>query len=383
MVETSKIKRIRLHRAVDIAFSDMPMRMQNIKDIATPYLSGPPGGGKTKSCESKAKDLGMGFISRNMGMSRIEEFGGIPDFIRIEGELRTEWSIPELICQIREESKKRQVCVLLDDWHLANPNIQSLGYELFTDYSIKGYKIPENVLFILAGNDTTAAGARTQFSAVMNRVAKMYVETDFDHWKDSWAISNDVYVPILSFLDNMEYRDYFHGKEDVSDAWPSPRSWTNLSSKIKGLIQQNIWDDLTEYEQLCVCTSHVGIEAASDFYMYYTIFSKFPVKEIYTTGKYTIPSTAMDRFAFTYAISSEFINQMKQNKNKEVTKFYVAEKVYSSILKDFNKSHPELAMISMRYVTSKDGQCILNMAKNNMIPIGILKELSKKSTILA
>ena len=267
--QTSNIQRIPLHTAVKLAFSLAEQRLEGITDLSTPYLSGPPGGGKTQSIRAEAHKRNMHFVARNLGMARAEEFGGIPEINKKDQELHTTWTVPELLCELRTKAKEKDVICLLDDWHLSSSQIQAMGYEMFSDYNLKGYKIPKNVLIILAGNDTAAAGARSQFSAVMNRVSKMYVETDFDYWKSVYAYPHNVYDPLVSFLDSKEYRRFFHGKEDVVNPWPSPRSYTNLSNMLKGLEKNGISSQVSEYEELCIYASHIGVEAASAFQTYY------------------------------------------------------------------------------------------------------------------
>jgi len=313
-----------LHLAIEIAFVDLDEQISGNTDFSIPYLAGAPGGGKTESIRAKALKLDAAFISRNLGLARLEEFGGIPDLRIVKfkkdgtvakddadeyesNELHTIWSVPELISEIRVLSKVRNcVICLLDDWHLAPPDIQALGYELFSQRSLKGYEVPDNCMFLLAGNDTSMAGARTQFSAIMNRVAKTYVKTSFEYWRDNFAYNHNIYDAIPSFLGQRENTYLFHGKEDVTDPWASPRSWTKLSTKILTLQKKNF--KLTENDFLIVCESHVGLEAASKFVTYHDIYIKFDTDRIYSTGKFTIPTDPVDRFAFGAAISSGVYN---------------------------------------------------------------------------
>ncbi|MCK5016505.1 MAG: hypothetical protein KAS32_05465 [Candidatus Peribacteraceae bacterium] len=373
---TSNVQRLELHKAIEIAFSDFPLRQKGITNLSTPYMSGPPGGGKTQSIRAKCEELGMGFVARNTGMMRMEELGGIPDFVRKEEELHTEWSIPELVCTLREVAKNGPVVCLLDDWHLAPPAIQALGYELFTDYSIKGHAVPRECLFVLAGNDTPAAGAKTQFSAVMNRVAKMYVETSFEYWRDNYAYPAELFLPIVSFLEGQENRSHFHGEEDVINPWASPRAWTNLSFKLQGMMESGMFDTLTDIEQLITVSSHVGVKAATSFHQYYKIYSQFDTKTIFDTGRYKIPKDAVDRFAFTFAMSSEFYNRYKDSDIK-------CGKVYAKLLKDLESEWPELAMTSVRFVTSIDREKIIEaIVRDKIITMDLLRRLLETSNLI-
>lgn len=408
--------RMKLNTAIRVIFGNFPKVNSNQHDHSPGYLSGAPGGGKTRSIEAEALARNCHFISRNIGMAKLEEFGGIPDFywnpkntvverleemkVEIEpqantntwtttemtvdnpeynvnnADLHTVWSIPELICEIRNKSKEKPVVVILDDWHLAIPQVQALGYELFTDYSLKGYKIPENVLIVLAGNDTALAGAKGQFSAVMNRVQKILVYTDFDYWANVFGYDN-VFPPIISFLDAKENRGYFHGEESATDPWPSPRSWTNLSKKIEELMSCGIWNELQNDDKLMVCTSFVGTIAASAFMTYYEIYLKIKAKDIFDSGNYDIPVNAVDRFAFTYAISFEFLERYTVNRKDESS-----IKIFVKILKDLEAKHSELAMVSIRYITARGGKILEELAVQKKIDMKLLSQFHKTSMIM-
>lgn len=373
---TSNIQRIPLHTAIKLAFSVAEQRLQGVKDLSTPYLSGAPGGGKTQSIRAEAYKRGMHFAARNLGMARAEEFGGIPEINKKNNELHTTWTIPELLCELRDKAKEKDVICLLDDWHLSSSQIQAMGYEMFSDYTLKGYKIPNNVLIILAGNDTAAAGARSQFSAVMNRVSKLYVETDFDYWKLTYAYPNNLSDPLISFLESKENRGFFHGKEDVVNPWPSPRSYTNLSYMLEGLFENGLITQLTEYEELCVYASHIGIEAAVAFQTYYKVYRSFNTDKIFNTGKYKIPKDPIDRYAFTSAISSGFYNRYGVTQNKK------DEKVYIKILDELHKKYPEMAINSIRYIAARDLQVIKELTATGKIEPVLLQDLLKTSQLL-
>lgn len=393
-MEVDKIK-VPLHKAIEIAFDDVNTRLSGETNLSVTYLAGSPGGGKTKSIRAKCKEEGYKFTWRNMGMIRTEELGGIPDLLRGRDEflgrdaLNTEWSIPELIVELRdlasptpEQKKKGElpfVVVLLDDWHLSPPNVQALGFELFTDYAIKRHAIPPNVMFVLAGNDSPAAGARNQFSAIMNRAAKYYVETDFEYWRDEYAYKHDVFLPVVSFLESQEYRPLFHGEEQGLDPWPSPRSWTNLSTKLKKLMASGIWEDLKESEKMCVCAAHVGHKAGQEFFTYYNIYMKFNTKQIYDTNKWKFPKDPMERFAFAFAITHEFYNRHYDGKGKDKK----CQHTFGKILEEVEEHSPELAMSSLRYLIAKNEKILVeDLIKSGSIKIDLMKKLFKTSNVL-
>ena len=361
-----------LHTAVKYAIGHLKAQWAGHK-MATVYISGKPGGGKSESFATECSKNNIGFVPITVGLIRAERFTGIPDFKRetVDGKevLNTEWSVPEIVCILREASAKyTNVVCLLDDWHVAPPEIQSIGFELFTYNSINGYSVPSNVGFVLAGNPSSVAGARNSFSAIMNRVCKINVETDFDHWRDQFAYKSNLNVEFVSFLDNMSNRPLFHGDEETKDPWPSPRSWTecsravdNLSNTDWGLSTDGI-DNLTH----SIINAHVGTKAAAEFMIYHTIYAHINAKKIFSTGKWKLPTDPIKKFAFGAACSAEFYDRY-------VKKDPSAMPIYCAMMNEFESNCPEIAIRSIRFLATKDFK----------IPQALIKEKVLKQETLS
>ena len=142
-------QKIPLHVAVDIAFADLESRLKGEKNLSTPFLVGSPGGGKTQSIGDRAKRMNLGFVSRNIGLMRIEETGGVPEFFIEDEELRTRWSVPELITEIRQKAKIfPAVIVLLDDWHIAILRFKVWDLNYFRITRSRGTKSPKYSVYL-------------------------------------------------------------------------------------------------------------------------------------------------------------------------------------------------------------------------------------------
>lgn len=382
-----------LHIAVEYSLTHMEGFWDGEK-MATPYIAGKPGGGKSEmlkfACEKKA----IGFLPITVGLIRPERFSGIPDFKRealynnmgaqIGTELQTEWSVPEIVCAMREMSKRyEKVLVLYDDWHIAAPEIQASGFETFTYRSINGHAIPQNVGIMLAGNNSSLAGARAAYSAVMNRVCKIYVNTDFDHWRDKYAIRHNLNNEILSFLDTESYRHYFHGEEDAREPWPSPRSWTEGSRAIDRMSRSgfDLKSDIGNNVLLNIICAHVGNKAGSEFMTWHNIYSKIDAKRIFDTGRWTFPTKAIDRFAFGATCTDEFINRWAK-KEKEPEKYKTAANNYCKMLGEWEKDNSDIALRAIRFLTVKDQNICSQLSRLPNFPEKILFNLLDSSSVL-
>lgn len=283
---STELEKKSLHEVIDLV--DMMCTMQvNGIDSAIPFLRGEPGGGKTESIRNMAAKNKDKFLSCHFALKQPEDLGGIPQFtsININGEeiLSTKWSIPEILEQLirlSEEAQKehKKVIFFLDDIHRCGPFHVTALFELLSERKIREIHLPKNVAIVLAGNGSIKAGAQLTNSAIINRCAVLDVRTDFDYWKEHWALPNGFNLHLLSFLTNQKYRHWFHSEEDIDNPWASPRSWSKLSNILNQFLNEKETSaDLIEY----ICQAHVGEAAAKDFVSYYQIMSNFNVNKIF------------------------------------------------------------------------------------------------------
>lgn len=276
-----------LHDVIDIVDTMCNMQVNGI-DSAIPFLRGEPGGGKTESIRHMAAKNGDEFYSLHFALKQPEDLGGIPQFTTITLDkkeiLSTKWSIPEvlehLILMSKEaRKKKKKVIFFLDDIHRCGPFHVTALFELLSERKIREIRLPDNVAIVLAGNGSIKAGAQLTNSAIINRCSVMDVRTDFDYWKDHYALTHDFNIHILSFLRNERYRHWFHAEEDVNNPWPSPRSWSKLSNLLNVFLNGKKKLSLDKLE--FITQAHVGRDATKDFITYYQIIAKFKVDEIF------------------------------------------------------------------------------------------------------
>jgi len=294
-------------------------------DVGIPFICGAPGGGKTASIHylSKQEGFNFGVVSTHLALKPIEETGGIPQFdnIMINGKpvLGTVWSFPDIMKTLYELSEKKKDSIiiwLIDDAHLLGPIHMGLLYELFTERSLRGYKIPDNCGMVMAGNTSSKSGAKSMFSAIVNRCVLMPVYTDFNGWKSNFALREDVKVhpAFISFLGNLQYQKFFHEEEQVDVAWGSPRSWTRFANEVKSreeVQKKLIATDLCLY----LGSGYVGKEGASEFTTYYKIYSEFDIDNILANYKeYVLPMDSVKIYALAYALTSNYIGRVDRDK---------------------------------------------------------------------
>lgn len=344
--------------------------------VAIPYLEGPPGIGKTSILGSKLQDLNWGLLTIQPALKPIEEYGGIPKFKNIklneEGEkiLGTQWSIPEVLVQLHKLSEKHDLVVFFwDDIHLCGPEHLALMQECFSERSIRGYKLPDNVAIVLAGNNSSKAGYRSQSSAIINRCVKLPVHPDYDSWKNNFAIKNQIHPAIISFLGHPMYAKYLQEEEQIDTPWASVRQWTRLSNFIVAYESQ--MGSMDPDNLLYYATGHVGKEAASEFSRYHEIFSKFDMKTIFENSKdFQLASDPIDRYIAVFAIVTYFVNAYNKNTKKAL------HEQLTDIVGEYLKSEESLGLLMLREIGLIDTKAI--GLKTRIDFLELLKTLDEK-----
>jgi len=344
-----------LHDIIPVTIGMLISQTQGT-EIAIPYWRGAPGIGKTSLISQTCKIQNMNLMETHYGQTPIEEVSGLPTFFNFkigeEEHKGTQWTLPDILTQLYKLAENGKTTIwLLDDFHLAPPAMMALGYEMFTERKLRGFKIPDNVAFILAGNLSAKAGSkRNLFSAVANRCAIMPVKVDFDYWKTNFAIQNGINSKIISFLSNSKYRKFFQEEEELDMAWSSARSWTKFSN-ILNPLEDVSKDGISQQDILYYCAAHCGDAAASEFTSYYKIFSQIETDRIFDRQiNIEIPESLTNRYIYILANVSEFIDRYTKPKVKVDDKVQYCN-IMGEILIKMAKESEEIALTGMKEIS--------------------------------
>ena len=311
---------ITLKRALQVIFTQMKSnnpRQEGSARFSVPFVFSKPGAGKTEVIDQECKKINWGQMVTHMPTLSAEELTGLPEFVdvTVQGEKvkGTKWSFPDVISKLWDLSAKHDGVVwFLDDYHLAGPDMQKYCFQLFTDFTLKGYDLPKNCHIILAGNPGSKAGAKQTLSAITNRVTFFPVVSEYEDWKN-WALQSGVDPTIISFLGKSQYKNkWFHEEENNKEAWASPRSWTKFSNALQ-LIKQD--GNSSEVDEMVayLCEGHVGVRAASDFSSYWNVFSKIDTSEIFDKKKIkTAKESGGNEYIWAMAVTHEYINRFSK-----------------------------------------------------------------------
>ena len=380
---TTEIKDAKpLHDVIRLVVENCVLQTHKV-DVGIPFICGAPGGGKTASIQNLCDVYGFGVLSTHLALKPLEETGGIPQFnkITINGkeELGTTWSFPDIMQKLYEMSvqySKKDAngnengCViwLLDDSHLLSAVHMALLYELLTERTLRSYKLPTNCAIVMAGNTSNKSGAKTMFSAIVNRCCLMPVYTDFTHWKVNYAMKNNVHPAVLSFLSNIQYQKFFHEEEQVDTAWGSPRSWTRFASEISF---RESWTKKVISSDICLYlgSGYVGKEASSEFITYYKIYSEFDIEHIFANyNTYELPSEPVRKYALAFALTNYYIGKEEREKSLNAI---------SHLISLFMNDSPDLSVMMIKEMS----QLEKSLNKKNIVK-NIIMQIQKIDPIL-
>lgn len=437
--------KIQIQFAINQAIS---LREKNQDNGSVFYIVSPPGIGKTQMSYEFCKNSNIGLISCTPALERQEKFGGIPDLKYVKGGVEfmgtthsnnmkndpesenednfknadeeyliTKWSVPDLIAKANMMSLDHEyVLILLDDWHLCAPNIQQIGFELFTHRSLNGCKLADNIVFLLAGNQTSAAGAKVQMSAILNRSVVLHAKADINDWL-AYAERENLHPACFGFFSSIENQAYFQEEESTSSPFGSPRSWTTFFRNLS-LIEENLkyynfpksYNKKLTLGTLQGCVSQI---AAEKFHIFYEIFSQVDLDKIFSKGYgdgpafAQVPTDLVAAYAHVYAVTSKFYDLYIQcsitDDKKEKANIDKYSKIWYQMIEIlFNKkesssgksSKSELAMKSVTMLAAKQATIIegkkikggnlliADLLKKNIIPKDLLASLEDSRLVL-
>ena len=215
---------------------DLSDTLKNLARIHEPaFVDGPPGIGKSQIMQQVAKEENYEYIDVRALLMDPVDLKGIP---YLDSERRTHWGSASFLPPTNSTDK---YLINLEELQAAPQAVQIALYQLILDRGIGDYRLPEGASVMACGNRRSDGGVFHPFPrALRDRFWHLHLEVDSKQWAQ-WAIDNDVAIEVIMFIlfkpdllyqQEEELQNEYY-QEDEQEAFPTPRSWTKVSSYLK------------------------------------------------------------------------------------------------------------------------------------------------------
>ena len=135
------------------------------------------------------------------------------------------------------------------------------------DKRLGGNKLHPRCFIAAAGNlISDKCGTFAIPSSLKRRVVHFEVELSYKHWRDNWAIHNNIDYRVMAFLEAFPDKFYTFNPEDKSNTYACGGSWEMLSDVLKHIKEL----DLTA---LCLLQGYIPVGIARELIMYCSIYN--------------------------------------------------------------------------------------------------------------
>lgn len=314
---------------------------QNPIDVSPLMLWGKPGIGKTEILQSsattafggqdEAEDMNRYYKAVYLTVSDPTRLMGMPStqFDEKSGKKFAIWLQPSELPHVDRGDCERGV-LFLDELPSAAPAVQVTAHRLLHERRIEDYKLPDGWFVLGAGNRRSDKAQVFEMSAPLaNRfMCHITVKTDFDSWRD-WAYNHNIRSEILAFL-NWKQGALLErvSLAQESNAFPTPRSWTNCS-KLLDMFSKDRNDPLLR-RMVCSC---VGQGVGMEFMGFMEVYKDLPDPSAIMDGKTKMPK--IEELNKLWALSGAFIEIFNANPSKYADKLlelanYISEKMHET-----------------------------------------------------
>ncbi len=243
-----------------------------------------------------ADEKGWELIDLRLSLLNPVDLRGLP--VVNKEDRRADWYHPSFL---PNGHNKKKGILFLDEINLAPLSVQAAAYQLILDKQIGDYRFPKDWMMIAAGNRTEDRANVYKISAPLaNRFAHFTIVPDFSTWRE-WAVGK-VRSEIIDFL-IVRPALLFQMPREGDQAFPTPRSWTFLSSLLTAYrLDEGMSSDIQH-----VVMGTIGASVGEEFLTHLETYDLKDIAEkidkFVATGKISLPSDATaTRFAIIQAI---------------------------------------------------------------------------------
>lgn len=228
-------------------FSLPPSKVKDAVELCmkarlVPFIQGSPGIGKSQIVKSLADEYGLKLIDCRLSTMEPTDLVGLPWIEDGKAKFNPYSLFPLEDSPIPEGYEG--FLLFLDEFNSANKAVQAAAYRVVLDREIGQHKLHPRCMVVAAGNLLEDNAITTQLStAMMSRVVHLYIESNFEDWRDNFALPNRIDERVIAYLSMYPDKMMVFDPEREDETFPSPRTWEFVSKIIKangGMVDDNL-----------------------------------------------------------------------------------------------------------------------------------------------
>lgn len=195
-------------------------------------------------------------------------------------ERMLEWAMADFLkrAEFQRKAYGRATLFFFDELNSAPQTIQAAAYQIVLDRRIGNYFLDVKDAVMAAGNRESDKGVTFKMPLPLaNRFFHIELHVDFQDWSD-WAVSNRLRPEVIGFLTAFKDKLHKYNPRTVDRAFPTPRSWANLSKMLDSpLVNEALLAELA--------AGQVGSGMATEFIAHRKTAHRLPKTDDILAGK--------------------------------------------------------------------------------------------------
>jgi hypothetical protein len=231
-----------------------------ISQQLNPFVSGPPGVGKSQVIYQVADKLGYDLRIIHLSQMDPVDLRGIPYVT----DGTTRWAIPDFL----PAESDRKVMLFFDEYLQSNVANQNASSQILLERRLGDWVMPRQCVAIAASNNQ---GDRAATTKLPTHIASRFVHLEFEVDRGEWtqhARRNDFAFEVISLIQLKE--DLLHDFDPKRDekTFPCPRTWFFVSEMFKA--------NPPEHLENALYSGAVGKGAAAAFLAFLKVYKNLP-----------------------------------------------------------------------------------------------------------
>jgi len=304
-----------------------------------PYISGPPGIGKSDIVAQIAEEWGLKLLDIRLSQMLPEDLTGLPSLNSKTG--KAEYN-PFNTFPLRNDFIPHGYngwLIFLDELSSATEEVMAAIYSLLLGHTIGGKKIHDKALIVAAGNRASdSAIARELPDTLITRMLPIEMKVSSKDWlkwsKKSEINSHDTVTEFISKYPDMLIGTVDPTKREELETYPTPRGWDKVFKIMKLHEKQAKKNKITKKDSSGVPVdgtfgavitpaiqamlfSAVGTMAGQAFKEHYdeNIKLPYPWEVAQSPSSTKIPTTTIGKVKLTTDLAEHFIETQEQSRD--------------------------------------------------------------------